>query len=181
VINKALEKDRDLRYQHASEIRGDLQRLKRDAGPGQVALLEGSTRHSYIPAVAHSPSTGPAGIIRSGTRDVRLYLRAILGVVFIALATPFVRYGFLQLGQILAKSNPREMANLCTGFFDLVTFYFLWRFQRKINAAEQARKRIENWAQTSRTAAFRSLDAYSEADNLPAPNESGRLADSLQA
>ncbi len=30
IINKALEKDRNLRYQHASEIRTDLQRLKRD-------------------------------------------------------------------------------------------------------------------------------------------------------
>src|SRR5262249_35895179 len=30
MINKALEKDRKLRYQHASEIRSDLQRLKRD-------------------------------------------------------------------------------------------------------------------------------------------------------
>ena len=30
IINKCLEKDRDLRYQHASDIRADLQRLRRD-------------------------------------------------------------------------------------------------------------------------------------------------------
>jgi tetratricopeptide (TPR) repeat protein/predicted Ser/Thr protein kinase len=39
IVGKALEKDRELRYQHASEMRTDLQRLKRDieAGQAQVA------------------------------------------------------------------------------------------------------------------------------------------------
>jgi eukaryotic-like serine/threonine-protein kinase len=37
VIDKCLEKDRNLRYQHASEIRADLQRLKRDTDTGKSA------------------------------------------------------------------------------------------------------------------------------------------------
>jgi len=36
IINKCLEKDRNLRYQHASDIRSDLQRLKRDTESGRV-------------------------------------------------------------------------------------------------------------------------------------------------
>jgi eukaryotic-like serine/threonine-protein kinase len=35
IINKCLEKDRSLRYQHASEIRADLQRVKRDTETGK--------------------------------------------------------------------------------------------------------------------------------------------------
>jgi eukaryotic-like serine/threonine-protein kinase len=37
IISKCLEKDRNLRYQHASDIRNDLQRLKRDTQSGQSA------------------------------------------------------------------------------------------------------------------------------------------------
>ena len=38
IITKCLEKDRNLRYQHASEIRADLQRLKRDTESGKAPV-----------------------------------------------------------------------------------------------------------------------------------------------
>jgi len=40
IINKALEKDRKLRYQSAAEIRADLQRLKRDSDSGRATVAE---------------------------------------------------------------------------------------------------------------------------------------------
>jgi serine/threonine protein kinase len=38
IINKCLEKDRNLRYQHASDVRTDLQRLKRDTDSARVTI-----------------------------------------------------------------------------------------------------------------------------------------------
>ena len=43
IINKALEKDRKLRYQSAADIRTDLQRLKRDTESGRAALTTAET------------------------------------------------------------------------------------------------------------------------------------------
>jgi len=45
IINKALEKDRNVRYQHASEMRADLRRLKRDNETGGSAGV-GYRRHA---------------------------------------------------------------------------------------------------------------------------------------
>jgi len=42
IINKCLEKDRNLRYQHAADIRTDLQRLKRDSEPHKSTAAVGT-------------------------------------------------------------------------------------------------------------------------------------------
>jgi len=54
IVNKALEKDRNLRYQHASEIRTDLQRLKRDTDTGRPAAAV-----SEAGPVAHDSGSQP--------------------------------------------------------------------------------------------------------------------------
>jgi eukaryotic-like serine/threonine-protein kinase len=44
IINKALEKDQDVRYQHASDIRADLKRLKRESESGKATQLTVATQ-----------------------------------------------------------------------------------------------------------------------------------------
>jgi serine/threonine protein kinase len=47
IINKALEKDRNLRYQHAADMRTDLQRLKRDTDSRKTAAVTESVPVSH--------------------------------------------------------------------------------------------------------------------------------------
>ncbi len=64
VINKALEKDRNLRYQHAADLRADLQRLKRDTESGRSAA---AVAESHPLAQGSGPVQGPTAVPGSGS------------------------------------------------------------------------------------------------------------------
>jgi len=61
IVNKALEKDRNLRYQHAGDLRADLQRLKRDSDSGRASVQSEiepvPVSNSAIPAASGSGSS----------------------------------------------------------------------------------------------------------------------------
>src|SRR5208282_2798567 len=60
IINRAMEKDRELRYQHASDMRSELMRLKRDTETGRIAAASSGTvavaRESGPQFVAQAPA-----------------------------------------------------------------------------------------------------------------------------
>ncbi len=75
IIYKALEKDRDLRYQHASEIRNDLLRLKRNSEAKKVAT----------PAGSESARVDKRRSEASSQRRIKWLLAALLLVIVLSL------------------------------------------------------------------------------------------------
>ncbi len=70
IVNRALEKDRDLRYQHASEMRAELQRLKRDTDSGRSAAAVPAVAVDQTSAATAQPASAgsvPAAVSGSAT------------------------------------------------------------------------------------------------------------------
>ncbi|HSE43376.1 MAG TPA: protein kinase [Acidobacteriota bacterium] len=84
IINKCLEKDRNLRYSSAAELRTDLQRLKRDT--------------------AHSVS-GPASLSKTGSHRTWMFLA--IGIILLAAGIIWLMRGRLQPSD--STENKRKM------------------------------------------------------------------------
>ena len=90
VINKALEKDRELRYQNALDIRTDLKRLRRESDSG------------WTPVVAEAPVSA-----KSGRRWI-LYGVLAAAIIAIAVISVYFFFGRYKILEQLGKGSRRE-------------------------------------------------------------------------
>ena len=94
IINKALEKDPNLRYQHASEMRSDLQRLKRDTDSSRTSQAPAESQLSPAPTTSPQPKALSASETPSRTKRAAAFGIALSVIVLIALI--FLWWGVRQ-------------------------------------------------------------------------------------
>ena len=88
IINRALEKDRELRYQHASDMRSELQRLKRDSDTGRVAT-----------------GVKVAEVLASGNKRSKILVPGIAAVVFVLAAVGWLYFRSHQQAALTEKDT----------------------------------------------------------------------------
>ena len=106
IISRALEKDRDLRYQHASEMRAELQRLRRDTDSSRAVPTLGVDSFASAAAVAPTHGSGSSAVVAAARQNklgvgvigliaILLVAGAAYGLysfVFRSRATPFQNF-----------------------------------------------------------------------------------------
>ena len=113
IIEKCLEKDRNLRYQHASEIRTDLQRLKRETTSGRGATISqsvGSASGSREGATANHVRASAVLSVFGQRRHLRLLIGGVAALLLAGGVIFFLKWRpssapELKLRQLTANSS----------------------------------------------------------------------------
>ncbi len=109
IINRALEKDRDLRYQHASEMRAELQRLKRDTDSSRaVPTVSGESSVSAAAQTSQSQAAQASGssAVVNAARQNKVGVGVISAIVLLLVAA--AAYGVYAF---LLRSRPAPFQN----------------------------------------------------------------------
>src|SRR6202522_3533439 len=87
IINRALEKDRDLRYQHASEMRAELQRLKRDTDSSrQVPTVSTESGSSAVVSPPARMTSSSAVVAAASQNKLGVGITSVIAILLMAAA-----------------------------------------------------------------------------------------------
>ena len=100
IINKALEKDRELRCQSAAQLRADLKRLKREIDSGKSATLIASAAALGEAGAIPSPAPSAAFPVTEATPRSWWRRRAVLGVAGVALLALLAGAGWFYRSRV---------------------------------------------------------------------------------